>query len=460
MEKRTATRTLTAAAVVVGLGATGLVGTPASAGGPDTWSTVDDTGIVNTIRPGLQRQGSSLRVVWTRSGTPPTLWARTVTAAGALQPTSSIISAAQKWSTLAHDPVPLGTSTALAGIRDVPGKRWLGYGFLASAGGSITGTLSNSDYAYEGDHDATSIDGKVVFAWSHDGAVKIHRGLTTGFDHTVTNGGCCTYFPAIKRGSAAHTAWIAWWSNSNTQTERGWQVRPVSNLDKFTPTFGTRRSAPGTLTGGDSVSPSQRAALARRPGGDVWLAYPLGYPSPRTVRVWHVGTGDFRDVPTGSPINHVGLSADGSGRLWLSYARSDGRVGVARSRPDVSRFGSANVRAVPGGTAYSTAISAQSGRADVVVNTGSQIRHTQFLPALSAVAKVGKKKKHATKLKVTITDAGTALSGATVAVKKVGSKTTNAKGVAAFSVPMPRKKVAITVTAPGYDGAKLKKRLR
>lgn len=459
--------------VVAGLLAAGLA-VPAEAGDTKNWSTVD-TGVTNNDRPGLLRVGDRLDVVWTKdTGTSGMYW-RTYSAAGVGSAVTTVLSG---WSALAADPVPQGPGIAVSGLRGTPGGTgyWDGKGFLTDIAGSITGTLSSGLNAYLGGHDMDVVAGRPVYVYSRtdSGKILLHTGLDPaasgststpgpGTDHEVAVGGCCMYYPSYRwswwiadAGTGANadsSGWLAWYSNSSTPQESGWLVRSVEDLPG-TPVLGPVTQAPATLTGGGSVSATQRAALARAAKSGVWFAYPVGYPTAKSIRVWRLGTSSAITYTPGHSVEHVALSADPDGRLWLAYYSKDtDKVYTLRSDAAITRFGQAAALPSPAhGYLYSTAIEAAGTWADVVVNDGTTLHHRQTLPALSTSAKAVAVTKKKITLKVTVTDAGQPVAGAKV--KALGtSKVTKGSGKVTFKATVKGslpKKITGKASKPGY----------
>ncbi len=445
--------------MVSGLMAVGLC-VPAQAGDTTTWSTVD-TGVTNTNRPGLLRVGDGLDVVWTKDTGTSGMYRRTYSAAGLGSPVTTVLSG---WAALAPDPVPLGPGIAVSGLRGIPGSAgyWDGKAFLSDPAGAIVGTLSSGLNAYVGGHDMDLVVDKPVYVYSRtdSGSILLHTGVGPaasgatgtpgpGTDHVVAAGGCCMYYPSYRyswwiadAGTGANadsSGWLAWYSNSSTPQESGWLVRSIGDLPGA-PALGPVIQAPQALTGGGSVAATQRAALARSPKAGVWFAYPVGYPTATAIRVWNLDTASVLTYAPGHSVEHVALSADPQGRLWLAYYSKDtGKVHTVRSDLATTRFGHATALPTPAqGYLYSTVIDAASSRLDVVVNDGTTLYHRQSLPGLSIKTKASASKK--TKkvvLKVTVTDAGQPVPGAKV--KALGtSKVTKASG-----------RVTVTTTVKG-----------
>jgi len=454
---------------------------PAAAGDTGSWSTVD-TGVTNISRPGLLRSPTSLGVYWSKGGVGTTsLSRRTYSAAGVGGPITPMLTG---WDALGSDPIPTALGTATAGLRGNSSAPpfWDGRAFLTDDASTILGALSSNVPAYAGDHDMIPVADKPVFVYSNLGKVLVHAGLQpaaegstqlpgTGTDHVAADGPCCAYQPAIRMNwwiadagtgaNADSSGWLAWYVISSTPGESGWLVRKVDHLPG-TPAFGPVQQAPGALTGGGSVAPSQRAALVSSKG-KVWLAYPLGYPTPEAIRVWEVGTSNYIDYDAGMAIRHVALSADalGTGRLWLTYYGPDSKR-VYSTRTDAgtpTKFGTPSWAPLPRGTSvvYSTAVDGRGRIADVVVNTGSALHHKQFQPGLTAWGSARKlPKKPKVKVKVWVKDAGDPVAGAKVKIRGGGTTKTGPSGKATltFAKRTKAKKVRVKVTRSGYFPAK------
>lgn len=445
------------------LAATMLSVPAAQAGDTAHWSTVA-TGVTNIARPGLIRTGTDLDVFWSSGGVgTASLWRRQFSQKGAAGPTTSIASG---WSTLASDPVPLSTGIATAGLRGNVGQSdyWPGNSFLMTTSGTIAGTLSSAQNAYgSGGQDAALASGMPIYTFTQTlGKVLLHTGTAAGTDLTLVDGGCCTYDPAVKVHSDG-TGWVSWYSNSGSPAESGWVVRQVSGLPG-SPALGATIQAPGALTGGSSVQPLQRTALAMQADGTSWLAYPVGFPTPKKVRVWQVGTGTYRDIKKVGTANQVSISAGADGRLWVAWQDGQShKVNIVRSNKSLTQFSSPNASKAPGGASiYSTAVQAGAGtRADVVINTGNELQHRQFLPKLTGSGKVTKVTNNGTiKLKVFVKDAGDPVGKAKVSIQGAGTKKTSAKGIAAFKFKSAKKKAKVVVHKSGYESTTFKVKLK
>ena len=438
--------------------------TAANAAPSDKWSTITTFAIAEDNRPSLTPSGSGVAVVWTRAErSPASLMRRTYSSTGTAGATQTILAPSAGWETLAPDPVALGSNVAISGVRTAPGtpQDWPGAALLVGPTGGFLGQLSASETAYSGDLAAATVGGVPVTVFGDVTSIdtsplSLHVGTSPGQDVPVAPVlGCCAHRPAVVAGPAG-SAWVAWYS-TQAGTPDGWVARQVLGLPSE-PTPWISFPAPGGT--GSAGLPTQRAALAARAGGDAWLAYPLHSSGSRKIRVWQVGTSTYRDIRTGAPAEQVSLAADSAGRLWLAYVRPGKKdVSVVRSDSAVSTFSEPDTRSIPGGEAFSTALDATSGRrADLVINTGEELRLAQFLPRLSAAARVIGRSGRTARIKVAVRDGKSPVRGAVVTAGSARAKT-GASGRVRVQVTQ-RGKVRIDVTKKNYLPARLRLPLR
>ena len=79
--------------------------------------------------------------------------------------------------------------------------------------------------------------------------------------------------------------------------------------------------------------------MVGRPGGGVFVAYGVGYPTTKLIRVYNVVTGATLDVPGSSGAEAVSMSAEPDGRLWITWSKND-RVKAIHTNAAATRFGS------------------------------------------------------------------------------------------------------------------------
>ncbi len=261
-----------------------------------------------------------------------------------------------------------------------------------------------------------------------------------GSDGRMLLAGCCAYSAAAARDAGTGAVYAAFYSNSNATSEQGIQVGQIL------PSPGAFSQAPGSIVLRDgaasSLDPGQRIAMAARPGGGVYVAYKVGYPTVTGIRVLQVGTANTLDVPGSKDAKAISLSADASGRLWVSWVISN-RLKVAHTNTAASAFGAVGSWGAPRGTGtlWHTVSAAGNGALDVVVNAGGpggkiNFWHTQTLRTLSVKARPASAHRGGA-VTFTVSDAGDPVAGASV---RFGSRsgTTNGAG-----------KVTITATSRG-----------
>ena len=268
--------------------------------------------------------------------------------------------------------------------------------------------------------------------------VTTHRGIDTtdsvpdGHAH-ASGDDVLAVNVAIDRKT--HAIWAAWYDlGTSTNGVYYQQVYPTS---------GALHYAPGSRYKGNSLSPIQNVAMTSRPGGGVYLAYEIGYPSATKVRVLKAGTSSYHDVPA-YQADAIALGAGVGGRIWVAWRGEGSTVKAARSSASVSRFG--RVVSVPGPTAkygYSVtqlSIDGTRGPLDVVANSGvpntsySALYHTQLYAPLSVkLSRTSVRSSTGGSVTVTVTEAGVAVAGAKVVFNGVTVRT-NSHGRAVVKV--------------------------
>lgn len=430
--------------------------------------------------PTVARFGSALQVVWNGEGTSgENYYTAIVDGAGAVTtPSREIIS---NWSTVTEN----------AALMSLGGQRFLAFSGLQSTttgapytsgaeyyatspdGQTFTlgaGTLSHTTTAY-GAYGNDIVDNAGTPVWVGNAGttngVSWHSGISPtdpapdGSDGHFGLTGCCAYNAAGARDPATGAVYAAFYSNSSGSAEQGVQVGQIL------PTQGAFTQAPGSITtndyGTNSVAPTQRIALVGRPGGGIYAAYTMGYPSVTSIRVWHVGTGDTMDVPA-PQSSAVSLSADPSGRLWLTFAQGD-RIKVVHTNKAATAFGAMGTWGAPRGTVdlWKTATAATDGTLDIVATASDKtekvnVWHTQAVRTLSIKGSPNPVRRGAD-VTFTVTDAGDPVSGVSV---KFGGRTatTNGAGKATIVAPGSRGKAGASAKKAGFNEGKAVLRVR
>jgi hypothetical protein len=453
----------------------------AAAGGPGAWTNVSGpVGSLLVQADTARGSGGALHVVWGVYGTPDYLRYAQIAANG------SVVGATKEltpggWPVISNRPAivaaPSGSTTdvlVFSGAQS-PGAsptysglvQWLspdnGASFLP------TPSLVTSDgNAYGGDVSAVVTPSAVFQTWAGTAGVFVHQGETPSpAALNVNDLGNYGYNPAFGYDAVSGRLYVVAQYNA-TGKEGLWfrQIDPAGgsavggsvSLNNSWTTYSGLRSfdmqdmrTPVTGLVGQSV---------------VVVAYPTGYPSATALRVWRITPGapaaqTNTVLASGtSAKTATAVAADPNGRAWVVWTQqSSGRYTVYARRSNVgaTAWGQTVSVAGPSGTGqlWQLAANAQSDRVDVLgqftSGSGNAIYHTQLLAGLTVTVSPAKGKAGKTfTAKVTVKDAGAAVSGAKV---KIGTKTatTGATGVASLKVNSKKAgKLAVSVTKAGY----------
>jgi hypothetical protein len=253
---------------------------------------------------------------------------------------------------------------------------------------------------------------------------------------------------------AATGAVIASW-DSNAGSGGIW-------TQQVAPTMGAAQKAPISSQYGTG----RALILAGRDSGPgVFAAYAADFGSDTHMRLLRYGGGS---VAVGSV---KGLHADVwgtatglDGRIWViwyGFINGKGVMAVTRSNKAVTRFEPLQQYRYNWSYLFTLNGDGRLGPLDLLIGGAPDaktvvpgIYHARILPVLSATVAPKQLSNGSFKLKVDVTDAGDAVSGATVSAK--GKKaTTNATGGATLTVAGSKgDHVTVTVTHPGYNALK------
>ena len=406
---------------------------------PGHWDPVTAATGANIDQVALLRTpDGSLHVVWHQepqgSDVGTALLQTVITAGGAVGPAQTIVSG---WAgigdaTMMHAAngqillfVPATRSaSALDPLQSI--EEW------TSSDGGATWALSPQPVAFNGGFSdplggALAPDGATpVIAWGTTDGLWVHRGTdpnVAGANLQSASGfNCCGYDPAVAVDGASGVITVAWYAlvdQGNAVYAR--TVDPTTGA-----ATGTTLRMPGTL---NAVTPDQRIGLtgvSGKPG--VFAAYAGGGASSTKILVWKVGAAGSTTVASNrtGELRTPAISATPDGRLWVAWA-SDGRIWARRSNRARTVWGAAT--SIPGRahtqTVYKLATSAQPGVLDVLAafspsaTGGVQTWHSQIDPGLTVAATPAHPhvhpRHHAT-FKITVSDAGSAVSHAAVTV--------------------------------------------
>jgi hypothetical protein len=432
--------------------------TPAKPGTGPVWTTLVGSGVTTSSEPGLRRtaDGTLHVAVATRdAANQNSISVFHVRADGTYAGTSPAVG---PWAGTTLDPdlvggVGGGLRLVFGGLRTTTTGDPYSEGYLYSASSDDAGAAwtlapntapvvaSTNGYSSYGTGVTTLPDGTVVAAYPINSTITYQVGAAPAQSFSVP--ACCAYDMSLVQQDGV--VWASWYANGSAAGDQGVFVRQLY------PTLGPTLQAPGSVSGGSSLPADQSVAMVARPGGGVYLAYKVGYPTATSVAVWRLGEPSARTVPGSKGASYVALSSTPDGRLWVAFdgARTEARA--VRTNPSATTFGAVQQVKVPGKSVYGIAVDGGTGRGDLVVNTGTAIIHTQVLAGLSVTAKPGRLKAgRAGVLKVTVTDAGDRVKGAKVRTR--GDRcTTNAKGVCVLRLGQARRgKLVVLATAKGY----------
>jgi hypothetical protein len=471
-------------AIAVGMvaGSLSMATTATALAAPGDWTQLSSfpaatdlpkTGILD--EPTAARFGSMLQVVWSGQGTSGgNYYTASVDGAGHISaPAHEIIS---NWAAIISNPVLISLN----------GQRFLGFSGLQSTTTGAPYTVGAEYYATSSDGQAFALGagslsaaGTAYAGYGNDivdnagtpvwvgnagttSGVSWHSGIAgtdpapPGSDGYFGLTGCCAYAAAGTRDASNGAVYAAFYSNANGSAEKGIQVGQIL------PAQGAFSQAPGSATtndyGTNSISPTQRVAMAARAGGGVYVAYGIGYPTVTAVRIWQVGTPRFMDVPGSGDAAAISLAADPAGRLWVTFGQKD-RIKVVHTNTSATALGTVGSWGAPRGTVdlWKTTTSAAAGSLDVIVtangsNSKVNVWHTQVTRTLTVKASPASVARGHS-VTFTVTDAGDAVSGAQV---RFGGRTatTNGAGKASINAPGSGGRATATARKSGYNDGK------
>ena len=459
----------TAAALLAAPTSTGAApdGGPPVSRAAGSWTRITTGQVSNIAEAGLLRTADGvLHVVYPRSGaSTDDIGFTNISAQGKVVATGTAIGG---WGSLPQDPklVPTadgGIRLVFGGLQDtnVANPYSSGQMFSALAPSSGTawtvqpGALTQSGYAYGsyGTGATTLADGTPVVAFPLNSSLTWNAGGAPA-DAGTTFPECCLYYTSLTR--TGDQVWSAFYANGSAEANQGIFVK------QLLPVEGAPVKAPGSTTGGDSVSAGQAVPLLTLPDGRLATAYCMGYPTCKSIGIWVVGSAKPFAVPGSRDAREYAVALDPSGRLWVAWSTGSGKVRFTRSATSGTGFGAVTTIKPPkGATVYSLAISAASGSADLVLGDGSSMFHQQVLPGLTLKAAPKKwKKSKDQKVTVTVTDAGEKIKGAKVAGGG-DSCTTGGDGQCELTYPAGKaKRFKVTASKAGYGDAQVRLRRR
>lgn len=270
-------------------------------------------------------------------------------------------------------------------------------------------------------------DGATPFvAWGTSDGLLVHRGT----DEAVPNANlqsaagfnCCGIDPGVAVDGASGTVVVAWYAivaQGNAVYAR--TVDPSTGQP-----IGTTLQMPGTV---GTNTPNQHLGVTGVPGQPgVWAVYTGGGVLATKLLVWKVGDAGATTIAAtrAGGFRTPAISVTPDGRLWVAWS-ANGRIWADRSNRARTRWGAVTSIPVKRGTqtVYNLAMSAQAGVLDLLAafspssTGGVQTWHSQIDPGLTVAARPSRPAVHpgaSVSLRVTVSDAGSAVPGATVTV--------------------------------------------
>ena len=304
-------------------------------------------------------------------------------------------------------------------------------------------------------------NGTPVLAAGCCGNVVIQRGFGVGSPtYQLTNASNDAAGNTYSALDAKTGAVVASW-DSNAGAGGIWlqQAAPSPGAAQKAPIpsqYGT--GAPLILAGRDS-------------GPGVFAAYPADFGSTTHIRLLRYGGGS---VAVGS-VKGLHSAPDGvatgpDGRIWVFWAgelNGHGITAFTRSNKAVTRFEPIQTGRFTWAQLFTLSGDGRLGPLDLLMSGTPDtkgplvagIYYARVLAELSATITATSQGKGKFGLKAKVTDAGDAVSGASVSAKGQ-SKTTNAKGSAKFTVKgSSGDHVTVTITHPGYNALKVSVKL-
>lgn len=420
---------------------------PATAGAPGTWSRISGSDAVSTAAaPSLARTSDGvLHVVYaSEDGFGKNLRHVAVTSAGALSGSTTIHTG---FDTMNPYPVLVTTSTGLrvaygAFIADPPGNPYsAGYVYHAasdSVGSSWTVFTSGllldpQGYTSDGTGAVSLSDDTPVTAFARGSEIRYGSG-SGATSSSIAQSQCCAYYATVVTDGS--NAAVVWQGNGGTADSTGVFARQIHPGLGAT-TYKAPKSSTNTGAGHASSMSDQPTAAVQRNDGFTWIAYPVGYPTRTSVGLWRGGDTSAKYLSGSAGARLVALATGPSGRLWVAWAVGTDTVKLVRTAASGAAVGPVRTVKKPAAATgiYQIALDATYGEADLVINGGNGLYHTQVKPGLNFSASprswsAGTRKK----VVFTVKDAGVAISGAVVKAKGK-SCTTSTAGTCAITFP-------------------------
>lgn len=470
------------AGVTITAGALALAGFSPAAASPGDWTQLSQfptgasyPGGRNIDQPTIARFGPAVQVVWHGTMSPSADSYFTAILDGAGNVTTPSREIVTGWADLIENPslISVGAQRLLGFSGLTPGRTGAAY-YATSPDGATwsvgTGALSATQSAYASyGFDVVDYGGTPVWVGNAGSTAGIswHVGISAtdpapaGSDGRLDITSCCSYGAAAARDQVTGAVYAAYYSNSSVDSEQGIQAGQIL------PTLGAFAQAPQSVVTSEgsieSLDPGQRVAMTARPGGGVFVAYRVGYPSTDYIRVLNLVNGATMTVPGSAGARNISMSAGADGRLWLAWIDGDSLM-TAQSNATATVMGAAGSWSAPrrASTLWKTAVSAGSGTADVVLtaSVGGQINtwNTVINRTLTIDPDPGTPRR-GRMVTITVSDAGSPVAGARVTFAG-RSATTNRSGTVTLRAPGSAGSARITARKAGFHAGATVVRVR
>ncbi len=445
---------------------------PAALADPGDWTKVSQLSSAANYpsmgslpEPTLARFGGSLQVLWQQQQSS----SKQAYFTAILDRNGRVTTAARPvfgdWDKVTENPtlISLGGQRFLSFSGLNPGRT--GAQYFATSGDGLTwdvstGSMSETQSAYAS-YGSDALDNAGTPVWignaSSTTGVRWQVGTSAsnpapaGTDQSYKLSGCCAYNAAAARDAATGAVYGAFYSNSSGTSEKGIHVGQIL------PSSAGWRQASGSVTvndyGTNSIDPDQQVAMVGRPGGGVYVAYSMGYPTRKAIRILNVATGARMDITRVKNPSTIAMSAEPDGRLWLTW-REGTKVKAVHTNAAATRLGAIGSWAAPRGTDYlwHTAIAGTTRGASIVVTATTRsainVWHTRALRTLSLTGPATARR--GSLVTFTVADAGAPVAGARV---RFGSQlgTTNRAGKVTLAAPGSGGDVQVTASKGIYN---------
>jgi hypothetical protein len=364
------------AAAVLAVSMLTALAQPASAVGP-VWKQVLPTN--DTWQIGVARgSDGTLHVVWAQPST--AIYDTPITATGTIQPPLTVHTGSSISPSM---PAATATPTGLVAMWGEFSKSDPHGGIYTAKHPLATGTWAlGAKLTTTADGDMSATTGNDGVAWGVASPMMVVT-KTGQSSHKIAFTHCCQAEPGLAADGVNGDVWVGFYSDATNQTgvyaQRFTQAGSPS---------GAAVLMPGSANA-DAIDPNQRVAVAGRGTGHggVYVAYPTQTPgnSQHQLRLWNSTSKTSTTLGTFDryhEVQHVALTPDGAGGLWLAYVVNGGTLYTRHSNATVTSWSAPKQVALPAGSigVGQLNLDARAGKLDIVciiVKNGDAYWHAQ-----------------------------------------------------------------------------------